>query len=370
MKTFIIAMLTASVLATAGPFAVAVVATVVFAPTLDHATTSCTPTLPADAAATAGVGVGEGSAPSTRGLAATGDQPSGGFALPPADDRLRKASLNNPPTPIPAPIETLYRDAAAAFQLPWTLLAGIGMAETNHGRLKATSSAGAQGLMQFMPATFASYGTDGDGDGDADIRNDADSIFSAANYLTASGAHDGPDGTRSAVFAYNRAQWYVNDVLFYAHAYGGGTLTGSPTEPCTPTAPTLIDGEIPQSDRNVGSEYRLTVATVIVKRAVAAMFPTITTIGGWRASSKISTSDHPHGKGLDVMISNYRDPAQIALGDAICDWLIANHEVLNIKYLIWRQQSWSPQRPYWRPMADRGSDTDNHYDHVHISVLE
>ena len=64
------------------------------------------------------------------------------------------------------------------------------------------------------------------------------------------------------------------------------------------------------------------------------------------------------------------DPAQIALGDAICDWLIANHEVLKIKYLIWRQQSWSPQRPYWRPMADRGSDTDNHFDHVHISVLE
>ncbi|MCB0907822.1 MAG: lytic transglycosylase domain-containing protein, partial [Nocardioidaceae bacterium] len=86
------------------------------------------------------------------------------------------------------------------------------------------SSAGAQGLMQFMPATWASYGVDGNGDGRADILNDADSVMSAANYLTASGGHNGPDGIRDALFAYNRATWYVNDVLFYAAAYGGGTV--------------------------------------------------------------------------------------------------------------------------------------------------
>ncbi|HRY08924.1 MAG TPA: hypothetical protein P5544_03065 [Candidatus Nanopelagicales bacterium] len=48
--------------------------------------------------------------------------------------------------------------------------------------------------------------------------------MSAANYLTASGGHNGPDGIRDALFAYNRATWYVNDVLFYAAAYGGGTV--------------------------------------------------------------------------------------------------------------------------------------------------
>ena len=103
------------------------------------------------------------------------------------------------------------------------------MEETAHGRATATSTAGAQGLMQFMPATFAAYGVDGDGDGRASIRNDADSVFSAANYLTKSGVTKGPDGVRKALYAYNHATWYVNDVLHYAHAYGGGLVLGDPT---------------------------------------------------------------------------------------------------------------------------------------------
>jgi membrane-bound lytic murein transglycosylase B len=102
------------------------------------------------------------------------------------------------------------------------------MEETAHGRTTATSSAGARGLMQFMPATFAAYGVDGDGDGRAVITSDADSVFSAANYLTRSGVTKGPDGVRRALFAYNHATWYVNDVLHYAHAYGGGQLRLQP----------------------------------------------------------------------------------------------------------------------------------------------
>jgi hypothetical protein len=85
--------------------------------------------------------------------------------------------------------------------------------------------------MQFMPATFAAYGVDGDGDGRASIRSDADSsVFSAANYLTHSGVTKGPDGVRKALYAYNHATWYVNDVLHYAHAYGGGTRPGRPDQ--------------------------------------------------------------------------------------------------------------------------------------------
>ena len=57
--------------------------------------------------------------------------------------------------------------------------------------------------MQFMPATFAAMGVDGDGDGRADIHNDADSVFSAANYLTQSGVSHGAAGVRRALFAYN-----------------------------------------------------------------------------------------------------------------------------------------------------------------------
>src|SRR5665811_1859621 len=92
------------------------------------------------------------------------------------------------------------------------------------------SSAGALGLMQFLPATWASMGVDGNGDGRVDIRNDADSIYSAANYLTKSGVTKGPAGVRAAIFTYNHADWYVGDVLYYAKAYGGGTVLGDPTD--------------------------------------------------------------------------------------------------------------------------------------------
>ena len=185
-----------------------------------------------------------------------------GFALP-AAGTPRQASLHNPATPIPGAIQRLYRAAAAKYALPWTLLAGVGMEETNHGRNTAVSSAGALGLMQFMPSTWAAYGVDGNGDGRADINNDADSIMSAANYLTASGVTDGRDGVRRALFAYNHADWYVNDVLYYAHQYGGGTVLGSPVD-CgsgegNPNLPALDNARVEQllawGQRQLGEPY-------------------------------------------------------------------------------------------------------------------
>ncbi|HEX7717843.1 MAG TPA: lytic murein transglycosylase, partial [Marmoricola sp.] len=152
-----------------------------------------------------------------------------GFELP-APGAPRLASLRNPAATIPDDVKALYLAAADRYHLPWTLLAGVGMEETAHGRTRATSSAGAQGLMQFMPATWARYGVDGSGDGRADIGNDADSVMSAANYLTASGVTAGVDGVRRALFAYNHADWYVNDVLYYAAAYGGGVVAGDPSD--------------------------------------------------------------------------------------------------------------------------------------------
>jgi hypothetical protein len=153
------------------------------------------------------------------------DPPEDGVLFPlPAPGRPRQDSLHNPPLPIPNKIKKLYLAAAARYKIPWTLLAGIGMEETGHGRNNHTSSAGAQGLMQFMPGTWASMGVDGDGDGRADIHNDADSIHSAANYLTKSGVRAGAAAVRRALFAYNHVDWYVNDVLYYASQYGGGTV--------------------------------------------------------------------------------------------------------------------------------------------------
>jgi murein DD-endopeptidase MepM/ murein hydrolase activator NlpD len=73
--------------------------------------------------------------------------------------------------------------------------------------------------MQFMPATWRGYGTDANGDGLADPWNAEDAIYSAARYLAASGA---PTDLRRAVFAYNHADWYVEDVLNLAAVYEAG----------------------------------------------------------------------------------------------------------------------------------------------------
>ena len=172
---------------------------------------------------------GQAVAPSSTGTSEIPASVTEGGVAPfdlPAPGTPRKDSLHNKPLPISAEIKKLYIAAGKKYKIPWTLLAAIGMEETAHGRNTGTSSAGAQGLMQFMPATFASMGVDGDGDGRADIHNDADSVFSAANYLVKSGVTGGEAGVRKALFAYNHADWYVNDVLYYAHAYGGGQILG------------------------------------------------------------------------------------------------------------------------------------------------
>lgn len=154
----------------------------------------------------------------------------GGIGFPlPEPGTPRQDSLVNPPLPLTPEATRLYQEAAAKYAIPWTLLAGIGMEETAHGANTGTSTAGARGWMQFMPATWVDMGVDGDGDGTADIDNDADSIYSAANYLTQSGVNRGPEGVREALWAYNHADWYVNDVLFYADAYGDGTVWGEGT---------------------------------------------------------------------------------------------------------------------------------------------
>jgi membrane-bound lytic murein transglycosylase B len=61
---------------------------------------------------------------------------------------------------------------------------------------------------------------DGDGDRDADVQDPADAILTAARYLCRSGAGEGPEGVRRALFAYNHAQWYVELVLSIAADVG------------------------------------------------------------------------------------------------------------------------------------------------------
>ncbi len=104
----------------------------------------------------------------------------------------------------------LWRSAGAAYGVPWEVLAAINEIETRNGTFLHVSPAGAVGWMQFMPGTWQRYGLDADGNGRADPWNPTDAIFSAARYLAAAGAQS--DLPR-ALWAYNHAQWYVDDVL-------------------------------------------------------------------------------------------------------------------------------------------------------------
>ena len=98
------------------------------------------------------------------------------------------------------------------------ILAAINSIETDFGRLnEVTSYAGAIGWMQFMPSTWDMYATDGDGDGKTDPYNPKDAIHAAARYLQAAGA---PGDWYDAIWAYNHADWYVQDVLDKAACYG------------------------------------------------------------------------------------------------------------------------------------------------------
>ncbi|MEA2217712.1 MAG: hypothetical protein QOJ35_338 [Solirubrobacteraceae bacterium] len=114
---------------------------------------------------------------------------------------------------IPRFLIGLYKQAGHKYRIPWPILAAINEIETDFGRNVAVSSAGAIGWMQFMPATWRSWGVDADHDGVKDPNNPRDAIFAAARYLRAGGA---PRNMRRAIFAYNHAGWYVDSVLLRA----------------------------------------------------------------------------------------------------------------------------------------------------------
>jgi hypothetical protein len=134
----------------------------------------------------------------------------------------------------------LYQRAAARYRLDWAILAGIGKVECDHGRDPAPSctragavnSAGAGGPMQFLASTWSEYGVAAGGYGQPDRWNPADAIDGAANYLRASGA---PRNYRRAIFAYNHAEWYVDEVESWAAKYRGppssSTTLTSPAQP-------------------------------------------------------------------------------------------------------------------------------------------
>lgn len=108
-----------------------------------------------------------------------------------------------------------------------------------------------------------------------------------------------------------------------------------------------------------GVESGLTPDAIRVYRAVCNNFPQITSYGG-----RDNHGEHRGGKAIDIMTSD------VALGNAIAEFLRANASELNLYNVIWRQRIFTRERAGegWRSMSSRGSSTANHYDHVHVSV--
>lgn len=100
---------------------------------------------------------------------------------------------------------------------------------------------------------------------------------------------------------------------------------------------------------------------MVVYNAVTARW-SFSSIGGYRATS---LSNHQFGGAIDFMLTPGKDSDK---GWTIAKWVAANASKFGIDHIIFEQHIWTPSTPRWRPMADRGSSTANHMDHVHVSV--
>ena len=118
---------------------------------------------------------------------------------------------------IPPFLLPIYQACGTEYGIPWQVLASINRIETAFGTNLNVSSAGALGWMQFIPSSWQMYGVDANDDGRKDPYNPVDAICAAARYLRAAG---GQEDLRTAIFAYNHADWYVDEVLLYANQYG------------------------------------------------------------------------------------------------------------------------------------------------------
>jgi murein DD-endopeptidase MepM/ murein hydrolase activator NlpD len=152
--------------------------------------------------------------PSTTAAAplASAEIPNSGLLLSPS--YLTPQASAGLPFPV---LHSYWQEAGVAYGIPWQVLAAINKVESNFGRNMGPSSAGAIGWMQFMPSTWQRWGMDANGDGIADPWNAKDAIFAAARYLAAAG---GRTDISRGIFAYNHAQWYVDEVLALARLYG------------------------------------------------------------------------------------------------------------------------------------------------------
>lgn len=173
-----------------------------------------------------------------------------GVVCAPNADAEQPSSSEYAMDTIPENYLELYRQAGEDRGVPWNILAGIGQVESHHGRwdgpgiTEGHNDWGAAGPMQFgsLDGSAAGnswggepiqpveerpeqgYGVDGNGDGIVNVYDPADAIPAAADYLLAHGLEN---DVRRAIYGYNHAWWYVDDVMEWADRYAEGDFNTS-----------------------------------------------------------------------------------------------------------------------------------------------
>lgn len=328
-------------------------------------------------------------------------------------------ALSNPLNPepsdfavadIPAPLLAAYRQAGTTCPgLPWTVLAGIGKVESNHGRfggaqLQANgelvprilgplldgSTPGTQpvplpaggspwhdnptwdralGMMQFLTGTFKAYGVDANGDGQADPHNALDAIATAAKYLC--GADGEVTDIHDAIYKYNRSDLYVNEVLSYASRYGKAPIYAGADPQALLASPNVTMGAAQRADLEAGridpqlvaillslaQQHRIHISMLITGHSLC--------VAGTGTYPNCRLSRHPAGLAADISMFDGKpvNDANLAARAQVLTWIGMSRET---DYL----RPWSIGHPFG-DLAGRvpGDFNDpDHEDHIHIEV--
>lgn len=306
--------------------------------------------------------------------------------------------------------------------MDWALLASVGFQESTHNTNRAVdveNSARALGPMQFTPPAWEHHGRYwGDTTGEKgtpplkDRLDPETAVWSAAHKLTDQGVNENPEG---ALIRYYGADTdgYVDSVMNRADAYRDGDFTpgsGGPVVIAVADCPdegTGIPGEAPDySAVELSGQGHLepcpiknepfgagpvTPLTCAAHRTIVNNFRPILNSGGNCKRDFNDGGEHFIGRACDYMTDKggtYSTGKQERNGDSIAQYAMDHWDTLGVKYIIWRQSIWTPQQTVcgqgsrgsynnlghdegqWCLMNDRGSITDNHFDHVHLSFIE
>lgn len=195
---------------------------------------------------------------------------------------------------------------------------------------------------QFM-AVSVQYTT-----GTLTVRSKADKSSEALGSLpvaTEVAATAKVDGDYRQIQYKDQLGWVLADSL--SDSINAAVPSGTSMQPCS---------------RGSGVEKNLRKATIFVYRSVCPSFPGVNSYGGWRAGGR---QFHKNGRALDIMLT---PGAESAMGWRIAKYLTSHAAVFHIDHVIFEQKIWTPSNPTWSRMANRGSVTANHFDHVHVAV--